>query len=75
MWTKIGQCLENSSNHYPFLVECFGGWGKEKPGEARGEGASTGGGGQAGKDRVKGEGPTGALCTGFTLVVGVAGVA
>jgi hypothetical protein len=37
-----GQCLEDSSSHCPFPVECFGGWGKGEPGEARGWGASTG---------------------------------
>jgi hypothetical protein len=44
VWTKIGQCLEDSSNHYPFPVECFEGWGKGKPGEARGWGGQQGGG-------------------------------
>ncbi len=40
-----GQCLEDSSSHCPFLVECFGGWGKGEPGEAQaGGGASRGGG-------------------------------
>jgi hypothetical protein len=50
-----GQCLENSSSHCPFPVECFGGWGKGEPGEARSWGASTGEeGGRAGKDRAGG---------------------
>jgi hypothetical protein len=43
-----GQCLEDSSNHCPFHVECFGRWGKGEPGEARGEGAKRGGGGRQG---------------------------
>jgi hypothetical protein len=43
VWTKIGQCLEDSSSHCPFFVECFGGWGKGEPGEARGWGGQQGG--------------------------------
>jgi hypothetical protein len=44
-----GQCLEDSSSHYPFLVECFGGWGKGEPGEAQGwGGGGTGGEGPGG---------------------------
>jgi hypothetical protein len=63
-----GQCLEDSSSHCPFPVECFGGWGKGEPGEARGWGGQhgRGRGGRAGKDRVGGS-SMGALCTGFTL--------
>jgi hypothetical protein len=40
--------------HGPFPVECFGGWGKGELDEARGWGASTGGGGggRVGKDRA-----------------------
>jgi hypothetical protein len=41
--TKIGQCLEDSSSHCPFPVECFGGWGKGEPGEAWGWGGQHGG--------------------------------
>jgi hypothetical protein len=28
VWTKIGQCLEDSFSHCPFPVECFGGVGQ-----------------------------------------------
>ncbi len=53
-----GQCLEDSSSHCPFPMECFGGWGKGEPGEARGWG------GQHGRGRVgmggKGSGEGGA---------------
>jgi hypothetical protein len=61
-------------------VECFGGWRKGEPGEARGGGGQHGRGGparagkdragwgaQAGKDWARGS-STGALCTRFTLV-------
>jgi hypothetical protein len=55
-------------------VECFGGWGKGEPGEARGRGGQQGGGG-TGREGPGGGGParaggssTGALCTEFTLV-------
>jgi hypothetical protein len=65
VWTKIGQCLENSFSQCPFLVECFGGWGKGEPGEARGWGgrqggpAWAGGGARVGKDRARGGASTG----------------
>ncbi len=53
-----GQCLEDSSSHCPFPVECFGGWGKGEPGEARGLGAGgparAGRRGWAGKERAGG---------------------
>jgi hypothetical protein len=49
----------------PVPCGVFWGWGKGEPSEARGGGANT-----------SGEGPTGALCTGFTLGgVGWSGVA
>jgi hypothetical protein len=35
-------------SHCPFLVECFRGWGKGKPGETRGKG------GQHGRGRIDG---------------------
>ncbi len=53
-------------------MECFGGWRKGEPGEARGGAARGGGGARAGKDRARGS-STGALCTRFTLVIMTSG--
>jgi hypothetical protein len=50
-----GQCLEDSSNHCPFPVECFGGWGKGEPGETRGWGGQHG----RGRGGTGGKGPGG----------------
>jgi hypothetical protein len=71
VWTKIEQCLEDSSSHCLFHVECFGGWGKGEPNEAQAGGGQQGGDGREktrrGRASTGGEGPTSALCTGFTL--------
>jgi hypothetical protein len=50
-------CLEDFSSHCPFPVKCFGGWGKGKPGEARGWGGQHGRGrGTGGKGPGRGNG-------------------
>jgi len=33
VWTKIGQCLEDSSNHCPFFVRVENPWGQGRAGQ------------------------------------------
>ncbi len=75
------QCLEDSFNRCPFFVECFGGWRKGEPGEARdegggpawvrgicGEGSGGGGASTGGGEGTSEEGPDGGSSMGALCI-------